>query len=144
MDYMQYIWLALIVVFGIVEASTANLVTIWFAVGSAAALIGSFLGAPVWLQIVLFIAVSAAVLLLLRPLAKKFINGKKQPTNADRVLGAVCPVTEDIDNVMGTGAVSVDGKQWSARTADGTKIPRGDLVRTMYIQGVKLIVEKVS
>ena len=67
MQEMIYTWAALIVVFLIVEGVTAGLASIWFALGSAAALISVFFGAPVWLQIVLFIAVSTVTLLFTRP-----------------------------------------------------------------------------
>lgn len=141
---MLIFWIAAIAVFLIVEAATANLVTVWFAVGSAAALLSERLGAPVWLQALVFIAVSVAVLFTLRPFTKKFVNGSRQPTNADRVLGTVCPVTEDIDNIVGTGAVNVDGKSWTARARDGKPIEKGALVRPVAIEGVKLIVERAQ
>ena len=139
---MLIFWIAAIVVFLVIEAATANLVTVWFAVGSAAALLAERLGAQIWLQALVFIAVSVGVLLTLRPFTRKYVNGSKHPTNADRVLGTVCPVTEDIDNICGTGSVSVDGKVWSARTRDGANIEKGTLVRPVSIEGVKLIVER--
>ncbi|MBQ2330257.1 MAG: NfeD family protein [Oscillospiraceae bacterium] len=139
---MMFFWIAAIVVFLVIEAATANLVTVWFAVGSAAALLAERLGAQIWLQALVFIAVSVGVLLTLRPFTRKYVNGSKHPTNADRVLGTVCPVTEDIDNIRGTGSVSVDGKVWSARTRDGANIEKGTLVRPVSIEGVKLIVER--
>ena len=138
----MFFWIAAIVVFLVIEAATANLVTVWFAVGSAAALLAERLGAQIWLQALVFIAVSVGVLLTLRPFTRKYVNGSKHPTNADRVLGTVCPVTEEIDNIRGTGSVSVDGKVWSARTRDGANIEKGTLVRPVSIEGVKLIVER--
>ncbi|MGM9522302.1 MAG: NfeD family protein [Oscillospiraceae bacterium] len=141
---MVYFWIAALVVFLAVEAATVSLVTIWFALGSLCALVAAVCGAQPWLQFVLFVVISGAVLAALRPLAKKYVNVRKKPTNADRVIGMVCPVTESIDNVAGTGAVSVDGKVWTARSANGAKIPEGVLVRPVSIQGVKLIVEEAK
>ena len=141
---MEYLWLALVVLFAVAEAATVGLISLWFAVGALTALIATMLGAPVWLQIALFIIVSAAVLLFLRPIVQKYIDKKKQPTNADRVIGKVCPVTEDIDNLAGTGAVLVDGMTWTARTADGSRLAKGAYVVPLEIQGVKLIVEEVK
>ncbi len=141
---MLIFWIAAIAVFLIIEAATANLVTVWFAVGSAAALLAERLGAAVWLQALVFIAVSLGVLFALRPFTRRFVNAKKQPTNADRVLGSVCPVTENIDNIAGTGAVNVDGKSWTARSRDGLNIETGALVRPVAIEGVKLIVERAQ
>lgn len=138
---MLFFWIIAVIAFVVAEAITVSLVSIWFAVGAAAALIAASLGAQIWLQFTLFIVVSAAVLAFLRPVLRKYIKIKKLPTNADRVIGKVCPVVENIDNVAGTGAVAVDGKEWSARTADGARLPKGSFVRTVSIQGVKLIVE---
>ena len=141
MNYWSLTWLIAAVVFGVAEAVTVSLVTIWFAAGAVVAMVAALLGAPVWLQVVLFLAVSVAVLAALRPFAKKYVNGIRRHTNADRVLGVVGPVTEDIDNIRGSGTVTVDGKVWSARSAYGETIAAGTLVRPVSIQGVKLIVE---
>ena len=84
---MPAIWLGAIVVFLVVEALIPGLVSIWFAFGALAALISALLRAPFWLQFVWFIAVSVAALALTRPLARKYVNGKVQPTNADMLIG---------------------------------------------------------
>lgn len=141
---MTIVWGAAAVIFLVIEAATVGLASIWFALGALCALIAAVLGAALWLQIVWFVLISAATLAITRPLAKKYVNGKKQPTNADRVLGATVPVTERIDNMAGTGAVSADGKIWTARTGGGSTIEKGTLVRVLDIQGVKLIVEKAE
>ena len=112
---MPAIWIGLIVIFLIVEGLTAGLVTIWFAVGALAALIAAMFHAPLWLQLVWFFAVSIAAFAVTRPLVKKYINSRTQPTNADMLIGQECLVTEDIDNLAGRGAVSVGGKVWTAR-----------------------------
>ena len=141
---MPAIWLGAIVLFLVVEALIPGLVSIWFAFGALAALISALLSAPFWLQFVWFIAVSVAALALTRPLARKYVNSRVQPTNADMLIGRECLVTEAIDNLRGSGAVSVDGKVWTAR-CDGDKqtIPNGAMARVLRIEGVKLIVEAV-
>lgn len=135
-------WLAGIVVLLVLEAATAGLTCIWFALGALAALVSALFGAPIWLQIVWFLVVSAVSLYLTRPLVKKYVNSETQPTNADMVVGREAKVTEDIDNLAGTGAVSVGGKVWTARSASGDAIGAGELVRVERIEGVKLIVSK--
>ena len=141
---MVIFWVAAIVVFVVVEIATVGLASIWFALGSLCALIAALLGAKLWLQIVWFFIISVAALILTRPLVKKYINGKTHATNADRVLGTTAVVTEDIDNLAGTGAVQTDGKVWSARSADGENISAGEHVLIREIQGVKLIVETTT
>lgn len=140
---MTIVWIVAIVVFLIVEAATAGLVTIWFAVGALAALLAAMFNAPIWLQLVWFLAISIAAFAVTRPLAKKYLNNKTQPTNADMLLGKECIVTESIDNVAGTGAVSVGGKVWTARCEAEYAIPQGTHAVVQRIEGVKLIVNSV-
>ena len=137
---MTTFWLIVMVLFLVVVAATVGLVCIWFAVGSLAALLAAMCGAQLWLQIVLFLVVSAATLYFTRPLVKRYVNSKVEPTNADMVIGKECRVTETVDNIAGTGAVYVDGKTWTARSADDEVIPEGTLVTAKSIDGVKLIV----
>ena len=133
-------WAVATVAFIILELATVGLASIWFALGALCALIAALLGAPVWLQVVWFVIVSVATLLLTRPLAKKYINSRATATNADRVIGHKAVVKERIDALAGTGAVLADGKMWSARTVDGSIAEPGDVVTVQEIRGVKLIV----
>ena len=139
---MTALWIAAIVVFGVVEAVTAGLVSIWFVPGAVAGLIAAMAGAGLLIQLVLFLAVSAAALAATRPLVKKLSAGRAVPTNADRVLGREAKVTETIDNENSTGAVYVDGKTWTARSVDGIVIPVGEQVEVSSMEGVKLLVQK--
>ena len=141
---MTVVWLIAMIVLLVVEGLVPGLISIWFALGALAALVSALLHAPLWLQIVWFLAVSIAALALTRPLAKKYINARTQPTNADMMIGKECVVQESIDNVLGTGAVSVDGKVWTARTeSDDTKAQEGSRAVVVRIEGVKLIVKPV-
>ena len=134
-------WLCAVILFLIVEALVPGLVSIWFAVGSVPALISALCGGPVWLQVVLFLVCSVLALALTRPLAKKYVNSRVQPTNADMLIGKDCVVKETVDNLQGTGAVSVGGKVWTARTeAEGEVLPAGSVAKVLRIDGVKLII----
>ena len=139
---MTFVWIAAIVIFGIAEAATAGLVSIWFVAGAVAALLSLELGAVLWLQIVVFLAVSIAALVATRPLAHKMLDKTIVPTNADRVLHHTAKVTETIDNENTTGAVYIDGKTWTARSEDGDVIARGSMVTIIRMEGVKLFVRK--
>ena len=137
-------WLIAAVLLLIVEAAVPGLVSIWFAIGSLAAMIAASLGAPLWAQGTAFVIVSVASLLLTRPLAKKYVNGRAQPTNADMIIGKECIITETIDNVMGTGAVKVGGKTWSAVSYDDdVKIEEGTKGTVEDIRGVKTVVRPI-
>ena len=145
-DHMieKLIWLALLILFGVGEALTVGLTSIWFAAGSLAALIVTLLGGPLWLQIALFIVISALCMLAIRPVARKYFNSRVEPTNADRIIGQEAYVTEEIHNLQATGAVRIGGIVWSARSENDAVIPAGALVRVLRIEGVKVYVEQVK
>lgn len=141
-DMATTIWIAAIIIFGVAEAATAGLTSIWFVLGGVAGLIAAVCGGPVWLQVGLFFAVSIAALAFTRPLVVKLMKKDIKPTNADRVLNNVGRVTERIDNALPSGAVYIDGKTWTARSADGEVIELDAAVRILRMESVKLIVQK--
>ena len=141
---MTTFWIIAMVVFLVIEAVTVGIVSVWFDIGALFAMVTAMLGANLWVQITVFLVVSAIALYFTRPLVKKFVNNKVEPTNADMLIGKECRVVETIDNLSGTGAVYVDGKTWTARTVDEEIIPEGQLVKAERIEGVKLIVSKIA
>lgn len=143
MNELTIFWLVAVIVLGAVEAATVGLVSIWFALGSLAALVSSLFGGPLWLQILLFIIVTAATLFFTRPLVKKYFGkSSHKATNADTVIGEEAYVTQEISNLKAEGAVKCMGKEWSARSENGSIIPVGETVTVVRIEGVKLIVSK--
>ena len=141
-DMTTIIWIAAIIIFGVVEAVTAGLVSIWFVIGGVGGLITSILGGQIYLQVVVFFIMSIAALFVTRPLVRKWGTARATATNADRVLGSIGRVTETIDNTIPQGEVYVDGKRWSARSEDGSVIKPDTLVRITRMEGVRLFVEK--
>ena len=137
---MYIVWAAAIIIFGILEGITVQLVSIWFVAGAVAALISVPLGAPQWLQFVIFFAVSLIVLAIVRPIIKKRLTPKQEKTNADRCIGKDAIVIEEINNILPTGQVKADGKVWTARSSDNSIIPKDTIVSVEKIDGVKLIV----
>ena len=141
-DMIPLIWVGAMVVFGVLEAATVGLTSIWFVVGALGGLIVAMCGGQIWLQLVVFFVVSIAALIAARPLVVKYINQDTTATNADRVLGATARVTESVDNTVPVGAVYVDGKTWSARSENGENIAAGTMVRVTRMEGVRIFVEK--
>lgn len=139
---MIFVWLGLLVLFLAVEFATAQLTTVWFAAGALVSLLLASFGVDnLAIQIIVFTLVSLVSLILTRPLVKKWTRAKKQPTNADMVIGEEAVVTETISNTDGKGLAKVNGAIWSARSADDSIIPAGKTVTVRKIEGVKLIVE---
>ena len=142
MNELAIFWLAAVIVLGIVEALTVGLVTVWFAVGALAALISSLFGGPLWLQILLFVVVTAVTLITTRPLVKKYFGkNSHKATNADMVIGKQAIVVETICPIEGKGQVKVDGKIWSAKSENSENILKDELVTIEKIEGVHLIVK---
>ena len=137
-------WLIALIVFSVIEGVTVGLASIWFAIGALGALIVAVLGGHIFLQVVVFLALSAAALALIRPLAVKILKPRHDPTNADRVIGAEGMVLEDINNLKARGQVKVQGNIWTARTEDDRPIPKDTTVRVLRIEGVKLIVSPIA
>ena len=137
------IWLIILVVLVAGEAVTVGLTFIWFAIGALGGLVTAWLGGEIWLQVVVFLALSALALVLVRPLASQFLKTSHSPTNADRVIGQMAVVTEAIDNVEGRGQVNIAGQVWSARSEHDVAIPSGTEVKVLRIEGVKVYVESI-
>ena len=144
MNWAAIVWLILIVLFLIAEAGTVSMVSLWFAAGSLAALLTALLGGAAWLQILVFLVVSAGLLLALRPLVRRYITPKLTATNVDSVVGSTGLVTAAIDNVAAAGQVKLGAMEWTARSTSGEPIPEGTLVKVDRIEGVKVFVTPVQ
>lgn len=140
MNWTAIGWFVLTVVFIFIEANTVAVVSAWFAAGSVAAMIVSFLGGQIWLQAVVFLVVSAGLLLLLRPMVRKHFTPKLTKTNVDSVIGTTGVVTVEIQNNAAAGQVKLGAMEWSARSTSGAVIPVGTLIRVDKIEGVKVFV----
>ena len=136
-------WLILFVVLLVIEILTMGLTTIWFAGGALVAFILAYVGLGLPVQIIVFLVVSIALLVLTRPVAMKFFNKERQKTNAESLIGQKAIVLETIDTLHGIGRAEVNGMEWSAKTEDAKDIIEpGEVVIIEGIQGVKLIVRK--
>ncbi|MBC3516931.1 NfeD family protein [Neobittarella massiliensis] len=144
MNYYAIGWLAAIVVFALLEAASPALVSIWFAAGAVGALLTSLFSSLFWVQLLVFFALSGILLAATRPLCRRYMKGRSQPTNADMLIGQTATVTEDISNVKAAGRVYLSGQSWAARSLDGSDIPKSTLVRVDHIEGVKLLVSPVQ
>ncbi len=136
-------WLIIMVGLIIIEIVTVGLTTIWFAGGALAAIIVSSFGGNLAVQLIVFLLVSFILLFFTRPIVMKYINKTHVKTNYEGVIGKIVRVTEDINNIDGTGTAIVNGLEWTARASDDEKkIAAGQLVKVINISGVKLIVEE--
>lgn len=134
-----FLWIGVFVAALIVEGVTLQLVSIWFSIGALAALIASFAGGSLTVQCTLFVLVSLALFLCTRPLVKKWNKKPTVHTNADSVIGMEGIVKEEVNTLLGTGRVYVNGLSWAARS--DTVIPVGAKITVLSMQGVTLTVK---
>ncbi len=140
MNWEALIWLILMIVFLIAEGATVMIVSLWFAAGALAAMVTSLCGGELWLQMTVFVFVSAALLLSLRPITKKYFTPRLTRTNVDAIIGTQGVVLETVDNVKAAGRVKLDTMEWAARSTTGDILQPGDRVVVDRVEGVKLFV----
>ena len=136
-----WMWLAIIILSIICEAETAALVAIWFMPSALISLVISFFNVPLWIQVLVFFAASAVLLILFKLVFKVSPSREKnKKTNLDIIIGQRCVVIEEISNLHARGAVKINGQVWSARSIDDNAvIPEGKTVTIENIVGVKII-----
>lgn len=144
MNAYAVFWLAMAVIFGIVEASTSNLVTVWMAISALiTAIVSAVSDISITFQFLIFAIAAAILVLLTRPLAKKLVS-KKVPTNADRIVDEKGIVIKAITSVENAGQIKVLGQIWSAKSDACEEIPEGETVAVKRLEGVFAVVEKVE
>ena len=140
--FMTIAWAVVFVAALWIEAETAELVALWFMPSSLAALVLSFLDVKWWIQCIVFVVLSAILLVFSKTVLKKYLkkHTSQEKTDTDLLIGEIAIVTERIDNNEMTGAVKIQGKEWSARMADNCETAEvGEFVEILSISGVKLI-----
>lgn len=148
MELLQFawiVWVALILVFGVIEIFTLDLTFLMLALGSVGGLVASLFEAPWWLQIIVAAAVALLLLLLVRPPLLRALRsgGDETPTNVDALLGMSATATRAFES--GAGEVKLaNGERWTARLlpADvGVDVRAGDRVTVVAIEGATAVVE---
>lgn len=140
-------WLLWLIIAGsmvLLECMTAGFLVIWFAVGALFAMVASLFIESLAIQIGIFAVVSSVLILLTKPLVKKFIQKEDEKPNVYTVIGKTALVTKDIDTDKGTGQVKVDSDTWSAKDIDNGTITMGTKVEILKVEGVKVIVKKID
>lgn len=140
---MWQFWLIISGICLIIESFTLGFFVFWFSIGALFALIVSLFTTNIVIQSVVFVVSSTILLLLTKPLIKKIVKTPKtKSTNVYSIIGKEGIVLESIDNLNSTGKVKVNGELWSA--ISDSNIEKGETIKVLSINGVKLKVEKVN
>ena len=138
---MALFWTIVAISLVCIEASTSQMVCIWFAGGAFVSLIATICGLNIWWQISIFVAISAVLLILTRPLVRKLRKNSDGKTNVDALIGKKVLLTETVDNINSTGSAKIGGISWSVRSEDNSIIETGKTAIVIRVEGVKLIVK---
>ena len=140
---LPVLWLIIFVLLVLFEVMTLGLATIWFAIGALVAFFVAVAGGYIYLQLILFVLVSGVLLVTTRPIFVKMVQNKKIKTNAESLVGKTAVVTVPVDNLGCSGAVMINGVEWTARSVDNSiKFDKDEIVKIKEIDGVKLIIEQ--
>jgi len=137
---IHWFWVALTVIFAVIEVFTLGLTTIWFAIAALVMVFLSFLRMPLVYQILIFLVISAVLLFFTRPIAIKKLKIGKVKTNVDSLAGKCALVTKKITE-FDRGEVKINGLIWTARTEDGSTLTEGSKCEIVRIEGVHAIVK---
>ena len=139
---MWKIWLIISGICLIIESFTLGFFVFWFSIGAIFALITSLFTTNIIIQSTVFVITSTLLLLLTKPLIKKFVKTPKtKPTNVYSIIGKEGIVLETIESLNGTGKVKVNGELWSA--ISDSNIEKDEKIKVISVNGVKLKVEKI-
>ena len=144
---MVLVWIIVILAAAVIEAMGPSFVSICFSIAGIFALIATFLGFGLPVQLLVFVIALALVMYFLIPVMRRLakLNVEKDQeyvkTNLDLIIGQKAAVLEDI-SYLHDGAVKVDGKEWTAKTQDKEKVfKKGEVVTIKAIKGSKVEVE---
>lgn len=139
-------WLAIAAVLGLAELASLDFTLLMLAAGAiTAAGVGAFFPHLLWLQIVVGLITSAAMLAAIRPLlVRKLHHGGELKTGSQHVIGRTGVVVKEI-HPDGGGSVKLGGELWTASPYDEVStIPPGTRVEVMLIDGATAVVYPIG
>jgi len=140
---IRWIWVALVIIFALIEVFTLGLTTVWFAIAALIMVFLSFLKIPLSAQILIFLSISALLLIFTRPVAVKKFKVGREKTNVDSLIGKHVLVIKKISEFE-KGEVKVNGLIWAARSDSNAEIIEGTKCEVLRIEGVQLIVRPLT
>ncbi len=134
---MWLVWTAIGILLLLVEISTPNLVAIWFVPSAVVTAIASLVVDSIYLQIALFVVLSAVCLALSKKVYKRIKKTEEVNPN-DRLIGTTAKVVETVS--QSDGKVLIGDVYWRAICDEQVDI--GEVVVVKEINGTTLVVSK--
>lgn len=141
-SYEWIIWLALILVFGIIELTTLEFTFLMLAIGSLGGLVAGLAGAPWWVQVIIAGILSVLLLFALRPALLRALKRGGDParSNMDALIGTLGIVINDFSGTPSHVRLA-NGETWTARLdASDRPLVEGERVTVTAIEGATAVV----
>jgi membrane protein implicated in regulation of membrane protease activity len=136
--YAWIIWLALILIFVIIEVVTVDFTGLMLAVGGIGGLVVSLFQAPLWVQVLVAAAIALLLLFAVRPPLKRALNrgSDKAKTLVDALIGQTATVVLDFNGKPNLAKLA-NGETWTVQQEDGktSRLHEGDHVVVTAING---------
>ena len=142
---MWQFWLIVAGIFLVAEMATVGFLVFWFSIGALLALITSLFTDNIVIQTAVFVISSGVLIFFTRPFVNKFAKSEnKKETNAFSIIGKIAIVTEEINPLLGTGQIKIEGEVWSAKTITSSIVPVDSQVEITAIEGVKAVIKPIK
>ena len=141
MNFGSWIWLAVMVVFIIIEACTLALTTVWAAIAALPMIFISRTGLAFKWQLLIFVILTLLLVFSTRPFAIKKLKVGKNQTNVNVLEGQEVLVTKSISKFQKGEVKATNGVVWAAKSKDDSEILEGTVCRVVAVEGNTLIIE---
>lgn len=146
MDYSSvssvWVWLFLAVVLGIVELSSGTFILLFFALSALFAALAAFAGFLLFHQILVFSAVGIALLFLFR---KRFLTRRKGESSNAQAIDIGKTVLLELElSPRAEGMVKYQGTEWTAVNVGHSTLLKGQVVKIVGTDGIKLLVQALT
>jgi membrane protein implicated in regulation of membrane protease activity len=142
MDWNMIIFWAVVAIGALfIDITTSSFMFVWFSLGAIAAIVAMVFNGSVVVQVIIFVAVTAASMAVGYPIVKKTIKKtvSKTLTMEEGYIGKEFAIEEDIDV---KAKIKFQGVYWTVKNV-GKPLKKGDLVQVIGIEGNKLLIAKV-
>lgn len=141
---MVWVWAGLFISTLIVEVYTAEMVSIWFTVGS---LVSFFLAlcteVNATVQILVFLGTAVVLMICTRRIFLKMLKTSTEKTNLESLIDSTHKLTKEITE-DGYGEVKINGVVWRVVSKNKKPIDENKKVKIIKIDGNKFIVEEIK
>lgn len=139
---LPWFWVGILIICLVIEAFTMALTTIWPAIASIPMIFISKTNLPFRWQLLIFVLLTIALIIITRPIAIKKLKLGNEKTNADTILGKEVLIVKKITPFEKGEAKGQNGVMWTAKSIDDSEIEENTICIVEKIEGNTLLLRK--